>query len=139
MKAIWRDTVIAESQKTILLEGNHYFPPESLVQEYFAFSNHKSTCPWKGQASYKSLSINGEMLQQASLRAVQALRELAVLAVSLRNLLHEHEEAPRKDLGPEEYGPSDTIYDTQSATGRKDDEAFANDLDAPVFSTGATE
>ena len=66
MKAIWRDTVIAESQKTILLEGNHYFPPESLVQEYYAFSNHKSTCPWKGQASYKSLSINGEMLADAA-------------------------------------------------------------------------
>jgi len=41
-------------------------PPESLVQEYFAFSNHKSTCPWKGQASYKSLSINGEMLADAA-------------------------------------------------------------------------
>ena len=66
MQAIWRDTVIAESQKTILLEGNHYFPPESLVQEYFSFSNHKSTCPWKGQASYKSLRINGEMLADAA-------------------------------------------------------------------------
>lgn len=66
MQAIWKDRVIAESEKTILLEGNHYFPPESLVQEYFTFSNHTSTCPWKGQASYKSVCVDAELLTDAA-------------------------------------------------------------------------
>jgi uncharacterized protein (DUF427 family) len=66
MQAIWRDIVVAQSEKTILVEGNHYFPPESLKDEFFTFSNHKSTCPWKGLASYKSLCINGELLSDAA-------------------------------------------------------------------------
>ncbi len=66
MQALWRDKVIAQSDKTILVEGNYYFPPESLVQEHFTFSNHKSTCPWKGQASYKSICIDGELLTDAA-------------------------------------------------------------------------
>jgi len=61
MKAIWKDTVIAESTDTVVVEGNHYFPESSLNREYVTFSNHKTTCPWKGQASYYSLIVNGEM------------------------------------------------------------------------------
>lgn len=61
MKAIWKDTVIAESTDTVVVEGNHYFPEASLNREYVTFSNHKTTCPWKGQASYYSLIVNGEM------------------------------------------------------------------------------
>lgn len=61
MKAIWKDTVIAESTDTVVVEGNHYFPESSLKREYVTFSNHKTTCPWKGQASYYSLIVNGEM------------------------------------------------------------------------------
>lgn len=61
MKAIWKDTVIAESTDTVVVEGNHYFPEASLKREYVTFSNHKTTCPWKGQASYYSLIVNGEM------------------------------------------------------------------------------
>jgi len=59
MKAIWNGTVIAESDDTVLVEGNHYFPESSLNKEYIAFSNHKTSCAWKGQASYYSLNVNG--------------------------------------------------------------------------------
>ncbi len=61
MKAIWNGTVIAESNDTVLVEGNHYFPEASLKRELTTFSNHKSMCPWKGQASYLSLMVNGDM------------------------------------------------------------------------------
>ena len=59
MKATWNDTVIAESNDTVLVEGNHYFPESSLKREFITFSNHKTSCPWKGQASYYSLNVNG--------------------------------------------------------------------------------
>jgi uncharacterized protein (DUF427 family) len=61
MKAIWNDTVIAESDNTVLVEGNHYFPESSLKKEYVTFSNHKTVCAWKGTASYYSLLVNGEL------------------------------------------------------------------------------
>jgi uncharacterized protein (DUF427 family) len=61
MKATWNDTVIAESDDTVVVEGNHYFPESSLKREYVTFSNHKTTCAWKGQASYYSLIVNGEL------------------------------------------------------------------------------
>jgi uncharacterized protein (DUF427 family) len=65
MKAIWNNTVIAESDDTIVLEGNHYFPESSLKREYVTFSNHKTTCAWKGQASYLSLLVEGELKADA--------------------------------------------------------------------------
>jgi len=61
MKAIWNNTLIAESDDTVLVEGNHYFPESSLKREFITFSNHKTSCPWKGQASYYSLIVNGEV------------------------------------------------------------------------------
>jgi uncharacterized protein (DUF427 family) len=61
MKAIWNGVVIAESEDTVLVEGNHYFPAEALKREYTTFSNHRSSCPWKGQAQYFSLLVNGDM------------------------------------------------------------------------------
>ena len=61
MKAIWKDTVIAQSDDTVMVEGNHYFPEASLDRAFITFSNHKTTCAWKGQASYYSLMVNGEM------------------------------------------------------------------------------
>jgi uncharacterized protein (DUF427 family) len=48
MKAIWKGAVLAESDKTIVVEGNHYFPPDSINQEYFRESDTRSTCWWKG-------------------------------------------------------------------------------------------
>jgi uncharacterized protein (DUF427 family) len=65
MKAIWNNTVIAESPDTVLVEGNHYFPESALKREFTTFSNHKTMCAWKGQASYYSLIVNGEMNPEA--------------------------------------------------------------------------
>ena len=59
MKAIWQDTVIAESDKTIEVEGNHYFPPESIKREFVQESDTHTTCGWKGVASYYTIKING--------------------------------------------------------------------------------
>lgn len=66
MKAVWNKTVIAESDDTVLVEGNHYFPESALRREFITFSNHKTTCPWKGQASYLSLLVNGELNTDAA-------------------------------------------------------------------------
>ena len=61
MKATWNGAVIAQSDDTVVVEGNHYFPESALDRRYITFSNHKTTCAWKGQASYYSLLVNGEM------------------------------------------------------------------------------
>lgn len=66
MQAIWNNTVIAESDDTVLVEGNHYFPESSLKREFITFSNHKTSCPWKGQASYYTLNVNGEVNTDAA-------------------------------------------------------------------------
>jgi uncharacterized protein (DUF427 family) len=60
MKAIWKDTIVAESTDTVVVEGNHYFPAESLKREFTLASNTKTMCSWKGQASYMSLFVNGD-------------------------------------------------------------------------------
>lgn len=60
MKAIWNDQVIAESDNTTVIEGNHYFPPESVKKAYFKSSDSHTTCPWKGQASYYSIEVDGK-------------------------------------------------------------------------------
>jgi uncharacterized protein (DUF427 family) len=59
-KAIWNGKVIAESETTEVVEGNTYFPENSLNREYFRSSSTTSTCPWKGQAKYMSLYIDGQ-------------------------------------------------------------------------------
>lgn len=59
MKAIWNNKVIAESNETIVVENNHYFPADSIKQEYFETSDLHSTCPWKGQASYYTVDVDG--------------------------------------------------------------------------------
>lgn len=61
MKATWKGTVIAESNETVLVEGNHYFPESALNQDVITFSNHRTSCPWKGEASYYSLLVQGEL------------------------------------------------------------------------------
>lgn len=60
MKAIWNDQVIAESDATVVVEGNHYFPPSSIRREFFKESPHQTVCPWKGKASYYHVVVNGE-------------------------------------------------------------------------------
>lgn len=59
MKAIWNNEVIAESNDTIVVEGNHYFPPDTIKKEYFKPSDTHTTCPWKGLASYYTIEVNG--------------------------------------------------------------------------------
>ena len=66
MKAIWNSTVVAESNDTVVIENNHYFPADSLRKEYFEDSIAHTTCPWKGQASYYSLRVNGELNKDAA-------------------------------------------------------------------------
>lgn len=60
MKAIWNNKVIAESEDTLVIENNHYFPADSIKKEYFKSSDTHTTCPWKGVASYYSLEVDGE-------------------------------------------------------------------------------
>lgn len=59
MKAVWEGTVVAESDDTVVVEGNHYFPVASIKREYFKESPTHSVCPWKGTASYYTLEVNG--------------------------------------------------------------------------------
>ena len=58
--ATWNGTVIASSDDTVVVEGNHYFPPSSVQREFLVESDTQTTCPWKGEASYYSLEVNGE-------------------------------------------------------------------------------
>ncbi len=60
MRAIWNDKVIAESDATVVVEGNHYFPLASVDQEVLRPSATQSVCPWKGTASYWSLEVDGQ-------------------------------------------------------------------------------
>lgn len=59
MKAIWNDTVIAESDDTVVVEGNHYFPLSSVNEALLKSSEKTTFCPWKGTANYYTLSIDG--------------------------------------------------------------------------------
>lgn len=65
MKATWNGKVVAESAKTVVVEGNQYFPPDSIKAEYFVDSAYTSVCGWKGTASYKSLSVDGKVNENA--------------------------------------------------------------------------
>lgn len=60
MRALWNGVVVAESDATVVVEGNHYFPPASLNREYFVDSDTHTVCPWKGTASYYSITVDGQ-------------------------------------------------------------------------------
>ena len=66
MKALWNGATIAESDDTVVIEGNHYFPREAIRQEYFENSNTHTICPWKGEASYFNVVVNGEVNKDAA-------------------------------------------------------------------------
>lgn len=66
MKAKWNGEVIAESDKTIVVEGNHYFPMESVKQDRLRASSTHTSCPWKGKASYYDVLANGEVNKDAA-------------------------------------------------------------------------
>lgn len=59
MRAVWNGAVLAESDDTVVVEGNHYFPPESLNRQYFTTSATHTVCPWKGIASYHTVTVDG--------------------------------------------------------------------------------
>lgn len=60
VKAIWKGKVLAESDRTEIVEGNHYFPAEAVHKEFFRPSETHTVCPWKGVASYYSIEVDGE-------------------------------------------------------------------------------
>ncbi len=65
-KAVWEGIVLAESQDTVIIEGNHYFPPESLNRNFFRPSNHTSVCSWKGTAGYYDVVVDGKTNRNAA-------------------------------------------------------------------------
>ena len=60
MKATWNGAVIAESDETVVVEGNHYFPPGALDRDGLEPSDHRTTCPWKGEARYYNVVVDGQ-------------------------------------------------------------------------------
>jgi len=65
IKAVWNKQIIAASDHTIEIEGNQYFPKDSVIMKYLEDSSHKSTCPWKGEASYYSLNVDEKINENA--------------------------------------------------------------------------
>lgn len=79
MKAIWHNKVLAESDKTIVVEGNHYFPREALKTKYFQESTSHTVCLWKGTASYNNIVVDGDVNRDAAWyypKASQAAKEI---------------------------------------------------------------
>ena len=81
MKATWNKQVIAESDDTVVVEGNHYFPPEAIVAGYFINSPTHSTCPWKGEACYYHLVVDDKTNEDAAWYYPEPLEA----AASIRN------------------------------------------------------
>ena len=65
-RAIWNGTILAESDETVIVEGNHYFPPESVKREYFSPSDSHTLCSWKGYASYYTVAVGEEQNPDAA-------------------------------------------------------------------------
>ena len=66
MKAIWNNQILAESDDTVVVENNHYFPVYSINANFFSDSKTNTLCPWKGQASYYSIEVDGETNEDAA-------------------------------------------------------------------------
>ena len=66
MKAVWNETVLAESADTVVVEGNHYFPRNTLQDKFFRQSDHHTTCPWKGVASYYDVVVDDKVNENAA-------------------------------------------------------------------------
>jgi uncharacterized protein (DUF427 family) len=65
-KATWNGATLAESDDTIVVEGNHYFPPTALDRRFFTPSDTRTTCPWKGVASYYTVEVAGQANEDAA-------------------------------------------------------------------------
>jgi len=83
MKALWENTVVAQSNETIVVEGNHYFPPDSIDPACFAPSDTHTTCHWKGVASYYHVKVGGKVNADAA----WFYREPSTAANSIRNYI----------------------------------------------------
>lgn len=81
MKAIWNNTIIAESDDTIVIERNHYFSHDSINKEYFRRSDTNTICPWKGTANYYSIEVDGK----ENLDAAWYYPEISELAKGIKN------------------------------------------------------
>jgi len=66
MKAIWNNTILAESDDTVVIENNHYFPHDAINKNYFKPSKTNTVCPWKGTASYYTIEVNGKENKDAA-------------------------------------------------------------------------
>jgi uncharacterized protein (DUF427 family) len=66
MKAVWNGATVAESDQTVVVEGNHYFPADSVKREFFQESQTHSVCPWKGTASYYTIEVGGKQNPDAA-------------------------------------------------------------------------
>ena len=66
VQAIWKGAVLADSDQTVMVEGNHYFPPESLNKELFKENDRHTVCPWKGLASYYDVEVDGQVNRGAA-------------------------------------------------------------------------
>jgi uncharacterized protein (DUF427 family) len=66
MKAIWNGAILADSDQTVVVEGNHYFPTASIKSQYFRPSQTHTTCHWKGEASYYDVVVDGKVNQDAA-------------------------------------------------------------------------
>jgi uncharacterized protein (DUF427 family) len=79
-QALWNGSVLAESDKTVVVEGNHYFPPDSLRREFFRPSDTHTTCGWKGIASYYHVEVDGKVNSDAAWYYPQPLPSAAHIA-----------------------------------------------------------
>jgi uncharacterized protein (DUF427 family) len=79
MKAKWNGAVLAESEETVVVEGNHYFPPDSINRDYLREGDYHTTCPWKGRASYYDVVVDSDVNENAAWtypQPMQAARQI---------------------------------------------------------------
>tara|TARA_R110002012_G_scaffold312248_1_gene522723 strand:+ start:305561 stop:305845 length:285 start_codon:yes stop_codon:yes gene_type:complete len=81
MKAIWNNQIVAESDNTVVIENNHYFPHDSINKDFFKSSNTHTNCPWKGEASYYTLVVDGK----ENVDAAWFYPEVSLLAKGIKN------------------------------------------------------
>ncbi|UPS92185.1 DUF427 domain-containing protein [Bizionia sp. M204] len=81
MKAIWNNQILAESDNTVVIENNHYFPHDSIKKDFFKSSNTHTNCPWKGEASYYTLEVDGKQ----NVDAAWFYPEVSSLAKGIKN------------------------------------------------------
>ncbi len=80
VRATWNGTVLAESDDTVVVDGNHYFPPDTLRREHLEPSDERSTCPWKGVASYYDVVVAGDRNRAAAWHYPQPKKAAAAIA-----------------------------------------------------------